>query len=471
MELKRKDLNNEPIIKLFWKYLIPSFIGYTVIVLYSIVDRVFVGKINEEAFAGVGVAFYIIMMFIAFSMLIGVGAGTMISIRLGQKKMYEANKILGNSIILFLILGILLMVTLELNLDIILRHSGANDETLPYAREFLRILIPAVIPMFFSFGMSNILSAQGTPRIAMFSMMIGALTNIILDYIFIIHLHMGVRGAAIATLTGNTLSSIFVMYFIFARGIPFSINLFGYKLEKKGLLRVKLKNLKLDYGIIKDILSIGLSPFLLQFASSFVGIATNKIVDINGETSGVAIMTIINTYLPVITMSVYSISQASQPIIGFNYGAQNYIRVKKAIKITILSALIISTFFWIIIMLIPKELILFLNEKSRLESLKEGIKAIRIYFSLIVPASLGIIVPNYFQAICKPKQAVILNLLRQVVIFLLTLIVFTKIWKLDGVWYAQPFTDVIFTIVIFYFMYKENKNLNLLEKKKSVMSN
>ena len=460
MEIKREDLLKVPILKLFKKYLIPSFIGSIVIVLYSLVDRFFVGKISEEALAGEGVAFYIVMMFIAFSMLIGVGAGTIISIRLGQKKKAEAEKILGNAVFLFFIVGLLLVVILEWKLDLILVYSGANHETLPYARTFLKILIPAVFPMFYSFGMSNILSAQGTPRIAMFSMIIGGVTNMILDYLFIMVMKMGIEGAAIATLIGNILSSIFVMYFILFRRLPFTINLFGYKLEKTSSLKIKLKYLKPNISIIKSILAVGIAPFLLQFASSFVGLITNRIVDLNGGTSGVAIMTIINSYLPIVTMSVYSISQAVQPIIGFNYGAENYLRVKKALILSIIMALILSTFFWIVMMTIPKELILFFNEKSKVDSLYEGMKAIRIYFSLIIPASLGIIIPNYFQAVGKPRYAVALNVMRQIVIFLVVVIIFSRVWKLDGVWYAQPFTDFIFTIIVILALYKEYMYLN-----------
>jgi putative MATE family efflux protein len=447
--------------------LIPSFIGSIVIVLYSVVDRYFVGKISEEALAGAGVAFYIIMMFIAFSMLIGVGAGTIISIRLGQKKKAEAEKILGNAIFMFFVVGVALVAILEWKLDFILVYSGANSETLPYARAFLKILIPAVFPMFFSFGMSSILSAQGTPRIAMLSMIIGGVTNMILDYIFIVSMKMGIEGAAIATLIGNTLSSIFVMSFMLFRKLPFTINLFGYKLETKSSLKIRWKYLKPNISIIMSILSVGVAPFLLQFASSFVGLITNRIVDLNGGTAGVAIMTIINSYLPIVTMSVYSISQAAQPIIGFNYGAQNYLRVKKALIISIVMAIILSTFFWIVMMLIPRELILFFNEKSKVDSLREGMKAIRIYFSLIIPASLGIIVPNYFQAVGKPRYSVILNVMRQIVIFLLVVIIFSRIWKLDGVWYAQPFTDFIFTTIVLFVLYKEYKSLNIKIKEAS----
>ena len=321
--------------------------------------------------------------------------------------------------------------------------------------------------MFFSFGMSSILSAQGTPRIAMLSMIIGGVTNMILDYIFIVSMKMGIEGAAIATLIGNTLSSIFVMSFMLFRKLPFTINLFGYKLETKSSLKIRWKYLKPNISIIMSILSVGVAPFLLQFASSFVGLITNRIVDLNGGTAGVAIMTIINSYLPIVTMSVYSISQAAQPIIGFNYGAQNYLRVKKALIISIVMAIILSTFFWIVMMLIPRELILFFNEKSKVDSLREGMKAIRIYFSLIIPASLGIIVPNYFQAVGKPRYSVILNVMRQIVIFLLVVIIFSRIWKLDGVWYAQPFTDFIFTTIVLFVLYKEYKSLNIKIKEAS----
>ena len=182
--------------------------------------------------------------------------------------------------------------------------------------------------------------------------------------------------------------------------------------------------MKLEKEIVKDIVSIGMSPFLLQVASSLVGLVINKIVELNGGTYGVAIVTIINSYLPIMTMTVYSVSQAIQPIIGFNYGGENYKRVKKSLYIATLMGIILSTIFWIIVMLIPREMIQFFNSKGTEISVQIGVKALVIYFSLIVPASLGIIIPNYFQATGRARYAVVLNLLRQVVIFLLVVIIY-----------------------------------------------
>ena len=171
MDKKYDELNNYSIFKLCIKYFIPTFIGSVVVVLYNIVDRFFVGKISEKALAGAGVAFYIVMIFIAFAMLVGVGSGTVVSIRLGQKKGEEAEKILGNTITIFAILGIIFYVLMIINLDTILLYSGANQETLPYARTYLEIIMYAILPLFFSYGLTNILNAAGTPRIAMFSML------------------------------------------------------------------------------------------------------------------------------------------------------------------------------------------------------------------------------------------------------------------------------------------------------------
>ena len=470
MENKREELLNNSIFKLFIKYFIPTLIGSIVVVLYNIVDRFFIGKISEEALAGAGVTFYIVMLLIAFSMLIGVGSGTIVSLRLGKGSEKDAEKILGNSITIFTILGIVLYILLKLNLDMILLYSGANADTLPYAKAYLDIILYSIFPLFFSYGLTNVLNAAGTPRIAMFSLMLGAITNIILDYVAVMILKTGIEGTAYATLIGNILSSLFVMYFIIVGKLPFKIHLFGYELEKVSTIRLKLKNMKLDYKIVKDIFLIGMSPFLLQAASSGVGLITNKIVETNGGTYGVAVVTIINSYLPIMTMSVYSVAQAIQPIIGFNYGAGNYKRVKNSLYIAIFVGIILSAIFWIVVMLFPKELIIFFNEKGTEESIKEGIKALRIYFSLIIPASLGIIIPNYFQATGRPKYAVILNLLRQVVIFLLIVIIFSHIWKLDGVWYAQPFTDILFFIVLVVFLYFERKELNRKSKETKITS-
>ncbi len=469
MEKNREELLNSSIFKLCIKYFIPTFIGSVVVVLYNIVDRFFVGKISEEALAGAGISFYIVMIFIAFSMLVGVGAGTIVSIRLGQGKEEEAEKILGNTITIFTILGLMLYILLEINLDTVLFYSGANKQTLPYAKAYLKIIMYAILPLFFSYGLTNVLNAAGTPRIAMFSMIVGAVTNIILDYVAVMVLKMGIEGTAYATLIGNVLSALFVMYFIIAGKLPFKINLFGYEMENTSSLRLRLKHLKLSFSIVKDIFSIGMSPFLLQMASSLVGLVTNKIVETNGGTYGVAVMTIINSYLPIMTMTVYSVAQATQPIIGFNYGAENFKRVKNALLIAVGMGILSSGVFWIVVMLLPRELILFFNEKSTTEGLKEGIKALRIYFSLVIPASLGIIIPNYFQATGRPKYAVILNLLRQVVIFLLVMIVFSHIWKLDGVWYAQPFTDLLFFLILIIFLYKELSRLKKRYENKKEM--
>ncbi|MDO5088479.1 MAG: MATE family efflux transporter [Leptotrichiaceae bacterium] len=467
MEKKREELLNSSIFKLFIKYFVPTFIGSIVVVLYNIVDRFFVGKINEQALAGAGVSFYIVMIFIAFAMLVGVGSGTIVSIRLGQRKEEDAEKILGNALTIFTVLGLILFILLKINLDEILIFSGANSETLPYARTYLEIILYAIFPLFFSYGLTNILSAAGAPRVAMFSMILGATVNIVLDYVAIMIMKTGIEGTAYATLIGNILSALFVMYFITAGKLPFKINLFGYELEDTITLRLKFKNLKLSRNIVRDIFVIGMSPFLLQLASSGVGLITNKIVETNGGTYGVAVMTIINSYLPIMTMTVYSAAQAIQPIIGFNYGAENYRRVRKTLLTGIFSGLLLSFIFWIVIMLFPKNLILFFNEKSTKEGLKEGIKAIRIYFSLIIPASLGIILPNYFQATGRPRYSVTLNLLRQVVIFLLVVIIFSHIWQLNGVWYAQPFTDLIFTTVLIIFLFRELRKLKVKETEKN----
>ncbi|WP_369710394.1 MATE family efflux transporter [Leptotrichia sp. HSP-334] len=456
---KQDELSNNSIFKLFVKYFIPTLIGSAVVVLYNIVDRFFVGKISEKALAGAGIAFYIVMLIIAFSMLIGVGAGTIISLRLGQGKKGAAKKVLGNTITMFAVLGIFLYLVLILNINTILTYSGANSETLPYAKTYLQIIMFAILPLFYSYGLTNVLNSVGAPNVAMFSMLIGAVVNIILDYVAVMILHTGIEGTAYATLIGNVLSAVFVLYFLTAGKFPFKVNLFGFKLEEKSKLVLQFNKLKLDKKIIMDVLSIGMSPFLLQAASSLVGVITNKIVDINGGTYGVAIMTIINSYLPLMTMSVYSVSQAIQPIVGFNYGAKNYERVRESLLTAVYAGVGLSAIFWAVVMIFPKEMVLFFNEKSTISALKEGEKAMRIYFSLVILSSFGIIIPNYFQATGRSKYSVILNLLRQVIIFLIVVIIFSNIFKLNGVWYAQPFTDFVFFIILAVLWYKENKKM------------
>lgn len=463
----KNELLEKSIFKIFIKYFIPTLIGSIVVVLYNIVDRFFVGKISEEALAGAGIAFYIVMIIIACTMLVGVGSSTLISLRLGSKKRKEAEKILGNAIVMFLIIGIFLFIVLNVNMENILLFSGANNETLPYAKAYLTIILYTIFPLFYSYGLMGILTAAGAPRIAMFSLAIGGIINIILDYISVIILKTGIEGTAYATLIGNLVASIFVVYFLIVGKTPFTINLFGYKLETRSKIRIRLKYLKLNTKLCRNIIGIGLSPFILQVASSFVGLITNKIVEIYGGTSGVAIVTIINSYLPIVTITVYSIAQAMQPIIGYNYGAKRYDRVKKSLYISMLVSVIISTIFWFFIMIFPKELIILFNSKGSIASIKQGVTAIRIYFSLIILSSFGIIVPNHFQSTGRPRYSVILNLTRQIILFLISLFVFTKLFKLKGVWLAQPFTDAVFFVILFIVTLREILQLNKKIKQKN----
>ena len=461
MRRKQSELETESVGKLLRKYTIPALIGNIVIVVYNFVDRWFIGQfIGEEALAASGITFYLLMIFIAFSMLIGIGAGTIISIRLGQKNIEDSEKILGNSVTLFFIVSIILTVILWFNLDFILLKSGANNETLPYARAYMRILIPISLANFYSYGLSNVMRAANAPKTAMFAMIIGGVVNLVLDYIFVVIFHMGIEGTAYATLIGNVLSAVYVMYF-FIRGKPlFRLNMFGRSIDEASILRLRKKHLPLSYKISYDILKIGMSSFLLQSVNAAVGVVINNVISSTGGTTGVAIMTIINTYLTLIVMSVYSIAQGAQPIIGYNYGAKRFDRVKASFNMSIIWGLIMSAVFFLVIMLIPRELILLFNKDSNSNVIHDGIKAMRIYFMLIIPASVGTIVPNYFQSIGNASEAIILNIMRQVFIFMIVMLIFTRIWGLDGVWYAQPVTDVIFTFIVGVLLVIENKKLS-----------
>ncbi|WP_435307751.1 MATE family efflux transporter [Sebaldella termitidis] len=461
MRRKQSELETESVGKLLRKYTIPALIGNIVIVVYNFVDRWFIGQfIGEEALAASGITFYLLMVFIAFSMLIGIGAGTIISIRLGQRNIEDSEKILGNSVTLFFVVSIILTVILWFNLDFILLKSGANSETLPYARAYMRILIPISLANFYSYGLSNVMRAANAPKTAMFAMIIGGVVNLVLDYIFVVLFHMGIEGTAYATLIGNVLSAVYVMYF-FIRGKPlFRLNMFGRSIDEASILRLRKKHLPLSYKISYDILKIGMSSFLLQSVNAAVGVVINNVISSTGGTTGVAIMTIINTYLTLIVMSVYSIAQGAQPIIGYNYGAKRFDRVKASFNMSIIWGLIMSAVFFLVIMLIPRELILLFNKDSNSNVIHDGIKAMRIYFMLIIPASVGTIVPNYFQSIGNAREAIILNIMRQVFIFMIVMLIFTRIWGLDGVWYAQPVTDVIFTFIVGVLLVIENKKLS-----------
>ncbi len=443
---RSKQLGEESIGKLLLRFSVPAIVGMLVNALYNMVDRIFIGHIpnvGSIAISGIAVGFPLSIINMAFAMLIGIGSSTMVSIKLGEKKKEEAEKILGNAIVLDVMISLIISIVGLAFLDSILKVFGASNVTLPYARNYMKYIIGGALLQNIGFGMNNIIRAEGSPKIAMITMIIGAIMNTILDPILIFGFNMGVRGAAIATIISQGISSVWVIY---------------YFLSKRSILKFKKENLRLNIHTVKTIFSIGMSPFFMQLASSIVTTLYNTSLIKYGGDLAVGAMGIINSIIMLFFMPIFGINQGAQPIIGYNYGAKQYKRVKKALKLAIIAGVCIATFGFIIIQLFPKALISIFNKEDA-ELIAISVHGIRIDMIALPIIGFQIISSNYFQAIGKAKIAIVLSLSRQVIVLIPILLILPPILKLDGVWMAGPISDVLSATLTGVFLYKDMKLL------------
>lgn len=441
---RSKQLGSERIGTLLLKFSIPAIIGMLVNALYNIVDRIFVGRgVNPLAISGIVIAFPIMLVIMAFGMLVGIGASALVSIRLGQQRKDEAEQILGNAFMLNVIISVVLTILGLVFLDPLLRIFGASGTVLTYSKQYTSIILYGVIFQNMAFGMNHNIRAQGNPTAAMLTMLIGAVLNTILDPIFIFVFNMGIQGAAIATVISQIVSSIWVLSYFFRGKAP---------------LKIHNRNLKLRKTIVLGIFSIGVSPFAMQLGASAITIITNSALIKYGGDIAVAAMGVINSVAMLILMPIFGINQGVQPIIGYNYGAQQFDRVKKALKLAILGATAISTTGFLIVELFPGAIIGLFGKGEEL--INVGSRGIRIFLVMLPIIAFQIVSANYFQAVGKPKHSMFLSLSRQVIILIPLLLILPGIFRLDGVWIAGPASDFLSSLLTAFFIIKELKNLH-----------
>lgn len=438
-----RELGEEKVGKLLWKFSLPAITGMLVNALYNIIDSIFVGNgVGEVGLAAVTIAFPIMLILMGFGMLIGVGATALISIRLGEKKKEEAEKILGNALSMVILLAIILTSSVLFFLDPILIKLGAESTTLPYARDFSRIILLGSIFSYIGFGLNNVIRAEGKPKIAMATMVISAILNAILNPLFIFIFKLGISGSALATVISQAVSACIVITFF---------------LSGKSYLKLRWHNLKLDRKIIDGIVAIGISPFSMQVAASIVTVLFNhSLLLYNGELA-VAAMGIINRVGMVILMPIFGISQGVQPIIGYNYGAQNYTRVKAALTKAIVAATMIATAGLIFVQLLDVHIIRLFNDNQELINL--GSVGLRLSLVMLPIIGFQVISTTYFQAVGKPKQAIFLSLSRQVLILIPMIFLLPRILGLTGVWLASPVADLISSILTGVLLFIEIRHL------------
>ncbi|MEG0133934.1 MAG: MATE family efflux transporter [Clostridium sp.] len=443
---KQKRLGEEKITKLLLSFSIPAIVGMVVNTLYNIIDRMYIGRIEgigSLALTGVGITMPIMTIILAFGMLVGIGTAARVSLKLGQHDKESAEEHLGNAFTLIIIISIVITIVGLMFLDPILSVFGASANTEIYARQYMQIIFIGTIVNMLSFGLNHSIRSDGSPKIAMLSMLIGAITNIILDPIFIFGFGMGVRGAAIATVISQILTTVWILQY-------FTVG--------KSIIKIRISNLKLKSAVIISIFSIGMSPFSMQVASSIVQVLANNSLKEYGGDLAIGAMTIITSIAMIFLMPIFGINQGSQPIIGYNYGAKQYDRVKQTVKYGAIAATIIVMIGWVITQVAPDLLIaIFNNDPELVQIATNGMK---IYLFMMPVVGFQVVSSNYFQSIGKAKISMFLSLLRQVILLIPCLIILPKIFGLNGIWLAGAMSDglsSVITGIIFFYSVKKLK--------------
>ncbi|HVJ50542.1 MATE family efflux transporter [Desulfitobacterium sp.] len=441
---KNLDIRNGNIGKLLLEFSLPAIIGMLVNSLYNVIDRIFVGRgVGSIAIAATTVAFPIMIILMAVAMLIGVGATALISIRLGEQKKEEAEKIAGNATLLLVLLPLIISGIYLFFSDPILKLFGASQEVLPYARDFTHIIMLGAVPGAISFGMNNFIRAEGNPRVAMLTQIIGTVVNTILNYIFIFKLGLGIKGSALASISGQTVSAIWVL---------------SYFLQGRSKIKIRLKNLKPQIPIVMSIVSIGFAPFAMQIANSVQQTILNKTLMVYGGDLALSAAGIIMSVAMMLFMPIVGISQGAQPLIGFNYGAKLYERVKETLKKGIIGSTILAIVGYIFIQTHATQIIgLFSNGDTALTQL--AAHALVTFFAMIPIVGFQIVGSNYFQAVGKPVQSTILSLSRQVLLFIPLLIILPHFWGIEGVWRTAPIADALSVLLTATLLFREMKKL------------
>ncbi len=442
-------LGTKSIAALLIQYSVPAIIASVATSLYNIVDSIFIGRgVGPMAIAGLAITFPLMNLVIAFVMLIAAGGATITSIFLGQQNLSRATDVINNVLVLSLIHSVIFGGITLIFLDQILYFFGATPETIPYAREFMRVILYATPVSYVFIGLNNLMRATGYPKKAMISALLSVLVNIILAPIFIFVLDKGIAGAAWATVCGQFTAFIWVLY---------------HFMSKKSFIHFKRDNRWLTGTIIKRIYSIGLSPFLMNVCACVVVIFINKaLLDYGGDNGNLAIgaFGILNRTTMFFVMVVFGITQGMQPILGFNYGAKLWDRVNRTLRLGIIVGVAITTVGWILTQTIPNAISsLFTSDETLVRIAREGF---HIYFIVYPVVGCQIVIQNYFQSIGKPKLSIFLSLTRQLLFLLPFLLVLPRHYGIDGVWASMAGSDFlafVVAVITLWVMLRHERNI------------
>lgn len=423
---RARRLATSSIPRLLVEFSAPAIVGMVAQASYNMIDRAFVGQaVGTLGIAAVSVTVPCVFISLACAMLVGFGGTTLISIRLGEQRVSDAERILGNMLTLLLLVALLVTTLTLLLLDPILEVFGASKTVLPYARDYLRIIACGTVFQIVGFGLNAAIRGEGNPRVAMCSMLIGVMVNAILAPVFIFGFSWGMKGAAWATVCGEAVSAVWVVcYFV----------------SDRSLLKLRLRYLPVVPGVCRQVLAVGAPPFLMQCVASVLQCLLNHQLRVYGGDLAIAVMGIVYSTLLMFAMPIIGLNHGTQPIIGYNYGACHYTRVKKTLKAAILLATAVITFGFAIIMLLPAQVVsLFGRDDPVLIAV--GSRALRIALLMMPVVGFQIVGSGYFQAVGKPKMAALLMLSRQMLILIPAVLILPLFFGLDGIWAAMPASD------------------------------
>jgi len=419
------ELGTKPVGQLLWQYALPAIVAMSASSLYNIIDRAMIGQIvGPEAIAGLGITFPFMNLSAAFGAAVGVGSSACISVKLGQRDYETADNLFGNTITLNLIIGFAFMVICLIFLDPILLFFGASEVTLPYAREFMTVILLGNMVTHMYFGMNAVLRAAGKPRHAMYATLFTVAMNIVLVVLFVWWFRWGIRGAALATVTSQTMAMCWQMW------------LFS---DKNEILHLKRGIYKLKHRLVSSIIAIGISPFLMNVCSCVIVIFMNNQFVRYGGDMAVGAYSIANSVVMMFFMFVMGMNQGMQPIVGYNFGAQQYDRMFRCLYLAITYATAILLVGWGLSMLFPHQIArIFTTDETLIELAARGIKLDMLVFFVVGSQAT---ITHFFQSIGKVKISIFLSLSRQLFLLLPMAYIFPLFWDLDGVWYSMPASD------------------------------
>ena len=444
------SLGTASIKKLLFEYSVPAIVGMLATSLYNIIDSIFIGHgVGALALSGLAVAFPLMNLAVAFGTLVGVGGATLVSIKMGQQDKEEASNILGNVVVLSMIIGVLFMLAGLIFIDEILFFFGASHETISYTRDFMKIILYGNVITHLYFGLNNVMRSSGYPRKAMYITLLAVLINIVLAPIFIFWFKWGIKGAAIATILAQAIALAWALAHFF---------------QQKSFIHFQRHIFRLKTRIVKSIFSIGLAPFMLNACACFIVILINQSLYRHEGDLAIGAYGIVNRLVMLIVMIVMGFTQGMQPIVGYNFGAQQYDRVLSALKLTIMYASVVTVSGFIIGELFPYQLAMLFTSDETLAGL--SVYGMRIVMSAFPFIGFQMVISHFFQSIGKAHKAIFISSTRQLLFLVPLLLILPGHFGALGVWVSMPLSDLISVFAAGIFLHYE---LKLFKKRNKIL--